>query len=226
MANQIGVAIQNLKLIEDLSLTLKELEKSYENTLETLVSALDFREHETQFHSKRVAMFAVKLAEVMGLAEEERKYIYWGGLLHDIGKIGVSDNILLKPGPLTKSEWVEMKKHPEIGYKILGEVDFLGPAKDIVLYHHERWDGKGYPYGLKNEEIPLYARIFSVADALDAITSERPYRRARTFREAKKEIKRNSGTQFDPEVVKVFLSLPLSIWKKIRRECQREISNA
>jgi PAS domain S-box-containing protein/putative nucleotidyltransferase with HDIG domain len=222
MANQIGVAIQNLRLIEDLSVTLKELEKSYENTLETLVSALDFREHETQFHSKRVAMFAAKLAETMGLGEEDKKYIYWGGLLHDIGKIGVSDNILLKPGPLTGKEWMEMKKHPEIGHRILKGIDFLGPAKDIVLYHHERWDGKGYPFRLKGEKIPLYARIFAVADALDAITSERPYRRARTFKEAMEEIKRNSGTQFDPEVVKAFLSLPLSIWKRIRRESQRE----
>lgn len=225
MANQIGVAIQNLKLIKDLSLTLKKLEESYEKTLETLVNALDFREHETQFHSKRVALYAVKLGELIGLSREDLKYIYWGGLLHDIGKIGVSDNILLKPGPLTEEEWKEMRKHPEIGYAILKDVDFLGPAKDIVLYHHERWDGKGYPFGLKGREIPLYARIFAIADALDAITSDRPYRKARTFREAKEEIRRNSGTQFDPEIAAVFLKEPLKTWKEIRKKVKDENRN-
>jgi len=218
MAAQLSVAIKNVKLIEDLKMALREVEKSYEITLEALVSALDFREHETQFHSKRVASYAVRLARELGVKDEELKYIYWGGLLHDIGKIGVSDSILLKPGSLTDEEWEEMKRHPEIGYRIIENIDFLGPAKDIVLYHHERWDGKGYPLGLSGENIPFYARIFSVIDALDAITTDRPYRKAQSFTKALQEIRRCSGTQFDPEVVKAFLRIPISEWKKIKQE--------
>jgi len=217
MAAQLSVAIKNVKLIEDLKMALNEVEKSYEITLEALVSALDFREHETQFHSKRVASYAVRLARELGVKDEELKYIYWGGLLHDIGKIGVSDSILLKPGALTDEEWEEMKRHPEIGYRIIENIDFLGPAKDIVLYHHERWDGKGYPLGLSGENIPFYARIFSVIDALDAITTDRPYRKAQSFTKALQEIKRCSGTQFDPEVVKAFLRIPISEWKRIKQ---------
>jgi len=218
MAAQLSVAIKNVKLIEDLKMALSEVEKSYEITLEALVSALDFREHETQFHSKRVASYAVRLARELGVKDEELKYIYWGGLLHDIGKIGVSDSILLKPGALTDEEWEEMRRHPEIGYRIIENIDFLGPAKDIVLYHHERWDGKGYPLGLSGENIPFYARIFSVIDALDAITTDRPYRKAQSFTKALQEIKRCSGTQFDPEVVKAFLRIPISEWKKIKQD--------
>ncbi len=222
LAAELSVAIKNVKLIEDLKMALREVEKSYEITLEALVSALDFREHETQYHSKRVASYAVRLARELGVKEDELKYVYWGGLLHDIGKIGVPDSILLKPGALNEDEWKEMRKHPEIGYRIIENIDFLGPAKDIVLYHHERWDGKGYPLGLSGENIPFYARIFSVVDALDAITTDRPYRKAQSFTKAYQEIKKCAGTQFDPEVVKVFLRIPVSEWKAIKKSIIEE----
>jgi putative nucleotidyltransferase with HDIG domain len=141
MASELAVALENIELFGDLQRALRDLERSYQLTMETLVTALDIREHETQFHSIRVASYAAYLAKELGLEESEVKYVYWGGLLHDIGKIGVPDSILLKPGALTEEEWLEMKKHPEIGYKIIKGISFLGPARNVVLYHHERWDG-------------------------------------------------------------------------------------
>ena len=216
LANHAATAIRNAQLFDELKMTLNKLEHTYDITLEALVSALDFREHETQFHSQRVAKYSERIAIELGITDDELRYIYWGSLLHDVGKIGIPDAILLKPGKLSDGEWEIMKKHPLIGFKIVETIDFLGPARDIVLYHHERWDGRGYPFGLKEEEIPLGARIFAFADTLDAITSDRPYRKALSFEYAIQEIAKNRGKQFDPLITDVFLSIPLEEWKIIR----------
>lgn len=195
-----------------------QINQNYNLTLEALVTALDARECETGNHSQRVVAVTLVIADRMGIIGEEREHIARGALLHDIGKIGVPDQVLLKPGKLTDEEWVEMKKHPEIGARILSGISFLEPAAEIVLAHQERWDGLGYPRGLRGEQIPVGARIFAVADALDAITSDRPYRRGRGFVTARDEIARYSGTQFDPTVVKHFLTITEEEWKRIRGE--------
>lgn len=201
----------------------RELEKAYRQindtytlTLEALVTALDARECETGNHSQRVVRTTLAIADRMGITGEEREHIARGALLHDIGKIGVPDHVLLKPGKLTEEEWIDMKKHPEIGARILSGIQFLEPAAEIVLAHQERWDGEGYPRGLAGEEIPIGARIFAVADALDAITSDRPYRRGRSLEYAKEEIARYAGTQFDPVVVEHFLAITDDEWAIIR----------
>lgn len=195
-----------------------QINQTYTMTLEALVTALDARECETGNHSQRVVRTTLAIAERMGISGIEREHIARGALLHDIGKIGVPDHVLLKPGRLTEEEWVEMKKHPEIGARILSGIPFLAPAAEIVLAHQERWDGGGYPRGLAGEEIPVGARIFAVADALDAITSDRPYRRGRDFAYARDEIARYSGTQFDPNVVEHFLDIKPDEWQQIRGE--------
>jgi putative nucleotidyltransferase with HDIG domain len=200
---------------EELNGALLEVEESYKNTLEALVTSLDAREHETRAHSQRVREYTLTLAREIGLREEEMVQVGRGALLHDVGKIGVPDSILLKPGKLTAEEWIEMKKHPAIGFEILRSIKFLEPAAEIVLSHQERWDGKGYPNGLGGKDIPLGARIFAVADTLDAMTSDRPYRKALTYGAALDEIRRCSGTQFDPRVAEVFLSMPPDLWKNI-----------
>lgn len=187
-----------------------------DGTLNALVAALDAREHETEAHSRRVGDYALYLAAVMGVEPATREDIRKGALLHDIGKIGISDRILLKPGKLTDDEWVEMRKHPEIGYWILAGSNDLRNASEIVISHHERWDGSGYPHQLKGADIPLGARIFSVVDAFDVLTSDRPYHRGQTYEFARCEIEKNSGTQFDPLVVEHFLRVPSSVWQDIR----------
>jgi len=186
----------------------EEVQRSYRATLEALLAVLDTRDTETEGHSERVAAYTMLIAHQLGLPKEELPHIERGALLHDIGKIGVPDHILYKPGPLTPDEWEIMRQHPVIGYRMCMKVGMLHPAAPIVLHHHERWDGKGYPHGLSGEEIPLGARIFAIADTLDAMTSNRPYRKALSFAQAREEIERCAGTQFDPELVKVFLSLP------------------
>jgi putative nucleotidyltransferase with HDIG domain len=163
------------------------------------------RDKETEGHSQRVTELTVKIAEKMGMKGEKLKYVKWGALLHDIGKLGVPDSILHKPGPLTEEEWKIMKRHPELGYQMLSRIDFILPALEIPLYHHEKWDGSGYPKGLKGKEIPLPARIFAVVDVYDALTNDRPYRKAYRKEEAVEEILRQSGKHFDPEVVRVFV---------------------
>jgi response regulator RpfG family c-di-GMP phosphodiesterase len=188
--------------------------------LEGLIAALDYRDAETQWHSRRVSLYARRLAETLGSAEPELTIIEHGALLHDIGKIGVRDRVLLKPGPLTNDEWSEMKRHPELGWALLQRVDYLRPASTIVLQHQEKWDGTGYPSGLRGEEIGIGARIFHVVDTLDAITSDRPYRRSRPFAEARDEISRCRGTQFDPAVVDAFLAVPPEDWERIRLDVE------
>jgi putative nucleotidyltransferase with HDIG domain len=195
-----------------------EISETYRITLEALVTALDARECETGNHSQRVVKLTLAIADRIGLAGPERDHLARGALLHDIGKIGVSDQVLLKPGKLTPEEWQEMRRHPEIGARILSGIPFLGPAAEIVLSHQERWDGLGYPRGLSKEQVPIGARIFAVADAVDAITSDRPYRRGHSFQFARQEIERYAGTQFDPEVVRHFLTISEEEWSAIRGE--------
>lgn len=195
---------------------MNRLETTYGETLEALSNALDYRENETEHHSKRVGRYAILLAREYGINKEEQlKYIYWGGLLHDIGKIGIPDNILLKHGKLTKDEWSIMKKHVIIGYKILKGIKFLQPALPLILYHHEWWNGKGYPMGLSERDIPVEARIFTVVDAFDAMTSHRPYRKAMYYEDAIRELKKMKGQQFDPDVVESFLKIPKESLVKI-----------
>lgn len=184
-----------------------DVNEAYNNTLLALVAALDAREHETSDHSQRVVRFTVAIAQRLGIREPELSEIARGALLHDIGKIGVPDSILLKPGPLTPAEWEEMRKHPDIGFNILRGIPFLDTPAEIVLSHQERFDGAGYPRNMSGQEIHIGARIFMVADTLDAITSDRPYRKGQTYEAARREIERCAGTQFDKEVVRAFLDL-------------------
>jgi len=185
----------------------ERLKETYDATLEALAAALDARDSETGGHSSRVTIYTMDMAKELGLTESDHEWldIERAALLHDVGKIGVSDAILNKPGPLTSEEWQQMRKHPAIGYEMLKDVKFLSTAAEIVYAHHERYDGKGYPTGLRGEDVPLGARIFAVADAFDAMTSDRPYRRALPVDKAREEIENNSGTQFDPNVVEAFL---------------------
>jgi putative nucleotidyltransferase with HDIG domain len=186
-----------------------ELTITYGATLEALVNALEARDQETKGHSVRVSRYMLNIAEALGVKPGTDDYLdmQHGALLHDVGKIGVRDNILLKPGSLTPDEWALMRKHPEIGYNILREVKFLSGAANIVLAHHERFDGAGYPYGLKATDIPLGSRIFAVVDTFDTMTSDRVYRKALTPEDALQEILRCSGSQFDPFVVEAFLDI-------------------
>jgi putative nucleotidyltransferase with HDIG domain len=200
----------------------QQLKDSYESTLQALVTALDFRDNETQGHSSRVVEYAVLVAESMGVVEPDMTTIRWGAILHDVGKIGVPDHVLLKPGKLAEDEWVMMKKHPEMGYRMLQHIAFLRPALDIVFSHQERYDGNGYPRGLKGEEIPLGARIFAVVDTFDAMTSDRPYRAALTIQDARDEIHEFSGRQFDPKVAEAFLGIDADKWRQIRERVHEE----
>ncbi len=196
----------------NLQKALHRIEIAYAHTLEALINALDAREHETQRHSKRVSEYTLLIAKGLGIPERDLVEIERGSLLHDIGKIGISDNILLKPGKLTEEEWKEMRKHSTIGYNILNGIDFLEEAAQLVLQHHERFDGTGYPQGLAGEQILWGARIFAVVDTFDAMTSDRPYRKALGYCVAREEIIRFSGRQFDPHIVECFLNIPEEIW--------------
>ena len=183
-----------------------------------VITALDFRDNETQGHSYRVVEYARSVAERMGVTGSAMTWIRRGAILHDVGKIGVSDAVLHKPGKLSTEEWNEMRKHPEMGYRMLRHIPFLEPALDIVLRHQERWDGTGYPHKLRGEEIPLGARIFAVVDTFDAMTSDRPYRRALTIQDARQEVRRCAGTQFDPRCAEAFLSINDTEWHRIREQ--------
>jgi cyclic di-GMP phosphodiesterase len=206
---------------EMLRQAMADLERSYDITLEALGDALDLKDAETEGHSRRVTAYTIALARHCGVELAQTRVIARGAFLHDIGKMAIPDAILLKPGALTPDEVVVMREHCARGYQILRKIPFLEEAAEIVYSHQEFYDGNGYPRGLKGEEIPLGARIFSVADALDAITSDRPYRKARTYPTARKEIERCAGSQFDPRVVEVFLELPDSLWEDLRLEMTR-----
>lgn len=196
-----------------------ELEEIYDTTLENLMTALDLRDVETFGHSRTVAKYSDTLARILGIRDKELlDNIRKGALLHDVGKIAIPDAILKKPGALTPEEWEKIRLHPTLGYGLIKEIKLLKEVGHIILYHHERYDGNGYPKGLKKNDIPLEARIFALADALDAITSYRPYRKERDFKAARKEIQTHSKKQFDPEVVEAFCSLSLENWQRIRFE--------
>ncbi len=188
--------------------------------LEGLIAALDYRDAETQWHSRRVSLYSRRLAQQLGVDEPELTTIEHGALLHDIGKIGVRDRVLLKPGPLDANEWTEMKRHPELGWALLQRVDYLRPASIVVLQHQEKWDGSGYPFGLRGDAIVVGARVFHVVDALDAITSDRPYRKARGYGDARAEVVRCRGSQFDPRVVDAFLEISEDEWDRIRLDVE------
>jgi putative nucleotidyltransferase with HDIG domain len=202
----------------ELRSALKDIANTYHNTLLALVAALDAREHETSDHSLRVVQYTSAIAAKMGIKGHELEEIARGALLHDIGKIGVPDAVLLKPGKLTPDEWVEMRKHPNIGFQMIQTIPFLATPAKIVLMHQERWDGQGYPRNLGKADVHVGARIFSVADTLDAMTSDRPYRKGTTFAHAIEEVRRCSGSQFDPEVVRAFLDLGETGLMKIKAE--------
>jgi putative nucleotidyltransferase with HDIG domain len=200
-----------------------EVERSYDITLEALGDALDLKDAETEGHSKRVTAFTIAIARALDLSAERIRVIARGAFLHDIGKMAIPDAILRKPGALTKEEIVLMQEHCARGYQMLRKIPFLQEAAEIVYAHQERFDGTGYPRGLSGERIPLGARIFAVADTLDAITSDRPYRAAQSIEAAQVEIRKWSGRQFDPRIVDVFMSMDSSIWRDLRREIDAQI---
>jgi putative nucleotidyltransferase with HDIG domain len=208
---------------EQLRKAMGNLERSYDITLEALGDALDLKDAETEGHSKRVTAFTIAIARAMGLSSEQIRVIARGAFLHDIGKMAIPDMILRKPGALDPEEVAIMREHCYRGYMILKKIPFLTEAAEIVYSHQERWDGTGYPRGLKAEQIPMGARMFSVADTLDAITSDRPYRPKQSISAACEEIRVWSGRQFDPEVVKVFLSMPENIWEDLRKEIDAQL---
>ena len=203
---------------EMLRQAMEDLENSYDVTLEALGDALDLKDSETEGHSKRVTAYTIALARAMGISPAQIKVIARGAFLHDIGKMAIPDEILRKPGNLTEDEQEVMREHCTRGYHILRKIPFLSEAAEIVYSHQEHYNGSGYPSGLSGNQIPIGARIFAVADTLDAITSDRPYRKARNFDVAREEILRCSGTQFDPAVVEVFLKIPNELWQELRSE--------
>jgi putative nucleotidyltransferase with HDIG domain len=206
-ANQAAVAIDNARLFDNLQAKNRELEDAYQATLEGWVQALDMRDKETEGHSQRVSILTQRLARSLGVSDEELVHITRGALLHDIGKMAISDKILLKPGKLTDDERAVMQKHPEYAYDMLKRIDFLYPAIHIPYCHHEKWDGTGYPRRLKGEEIPFPARIFPVIDVYDALISNRPYRGGLPVDQVREMIRKDSGTHFDPQVVEAFLAM-------------------
>jgi response regulator RpfG family c-di-GMP phosphodiesterase len=201
-----------------LQAALEHISQIYDETLEALGAALDLKDGDTAGHARRVTRYCLEIAKAMGCSQDEMHQLKRGAYLHDIGKIAIPDAILLKPAKLTSEEMAVMWAHPYIGYQFVGRISFLAEAAEIVLTHHERFDGSGYPQRLMGDEIPLGARIFAVADTLDAMTSDRPYRRALPYSAAREEIRQQSGRQFEPRVVDTFFSLPEQTWGKIRLE--------
>lgn len=206
---------------DQLQAAFKQIAQSYEDTLQALGAAIDLRDNETEGHSQRVCRYSLEIARVMGWQENQLISLARGAYLHDIGKLGVPDAILLKPGPLTPEERKIMKRHAQIGFDLVKDIPFLADATDVVLMHHERFDGSGYPQGLKGETIPMSARIFAIADTLDAVTSERPYQRASSFESAREIIRRLSGTALDPQVVNVFLNISQDVWPTLAKNQRR-----
>ena len=203
LAGQAAIAIDNATLFGNLQRTNTELSLAYDATIEGWSRALDLRDKETEGHSLRVTDLVVSLAGRFGFRDSELVQTRWGALLHDIGKMGLPDSILLKPRTLTEQEWEAMKNHPVIAYKLLSPIGFLRSAVDIPYCHHEKWDGTGYPHGLKGEQIPLSARIFAVIDVWDALTSDRVYRKAWSNEKALEYIRTQAGMHFDPHVVDI-----------------------
>ena len=222
-AYQVGLEAKVAERTTQLKQAISDLERSYDITLEALGDALDLKDAETEGHSKRVTAFTIAMARAMRLPQEHIRIIARGAFLHDIGKMAIPDSILRKPGALTQDEIARMQEHCYLGYQMLRKIPFLGEAAEIVYSHQERWDGTGYPRGLKGTEIPLGARLFSIADTLDAIMSDRPYRAAQSFSAAREEIERWSGRQFDPDAVKTFLTIPETIWSDLRKEIDQQI---
>jgi HD-GYP domain-containing protein (c-di-GMP phosphodiesterase class II) len=208
LADQVAIAIENSKLFNSLQNLNDRISDAYDQTLRGWSHALELRDDETREHTDRVAEMSARLGRKMGLTEEALINLRRGALLHDIGKLGVPDRILMKEGDLTEAEWEVMRRHPEFAHQMLSSISYLQPALEIPYYHHEKWDGTGYPFGLKQEEIPLSARIFAVADVWDALRSPRPYRSTPwSERAAVDFIIEQSGRHFDPEVVRVFLPM-------------------
>ena len=206
----------------ELDQTLASLENAYRSTLKALTSALETRDSETHGHSERVVTYSLRLGREYGLDSELMKALEFGSLLHDIGKIGVPDAILRKPAKLTDEEWVRMREHPMHGQQILRGIEFLEGPSRVVLQHHEKWDGSGYPLGLRGEDIDICARIFAVADAFDAITSDRVYRRGKSYEAAAEELDQCAGKQFDAKVVAAFHRVPQEDWTELDRRSRSE----
>lgn len=207
LAHQISLALANAQLHDSLLAANRSLAESYDATLGGWAVALEMRDQETKGHTDRVERLTMRLAEAMGVPSDQWEHVRRGTLLHDIGKMAVPDAILQKPGPLTENEWVIMKTHPKKARELLGSIDFLAPAMDIPVHHHERWDGTGYPRGLKGEAIPLAARIFAIVDVFDALTSDRPYRPGWSLDRTLAHIREQSGRHFDPDVVEAFFAI-------------------
>jgi putative nucleotidyltransferase with HDIG domain len=205
LAGQAAIAVDNSSLFQDLQRSNLDLTLAYDATIEGWSRALDLRDKETEGHTQRVTDITLQLAQRLGFGDEELVHVRRGALLHDIGKMGIPDMILLKPGPLTETEWVIMRKHPEYAYALLYAIDYLRPALDIPYCHHEKWDGTGYPQGLKGEQIPLAARLFAVVDVWDALTNDRPYRKAWAVEKVRDYIQSLAGTHFDPQMARAVL---------------------
>jgi putative nucleotidyltransferase with HDIG domain len=209
VAGQAAIAIDNAQLFEGLQRSARQLTVAYDATIEGWAHALDLRDCETEGHSRRVTELTLTLARAMGVGDDLLVHVRRGALLHDIGKMGIPDHILLKPGPLTKEEWTIMRRHPRFAYELLRPITYLRPALDIPYLHHEKWDGTGYPNGLAGEAIPLTARIFAVVDVWDALRSDRPYRAAWPVEKVRDHIRALAGSHFDRAVVETFLSLEI-----------------
>jgi putative nucleotidyltransferase with HDIG domain len=217
IADHAALAVNNAQLVA-------ELQNSYDLTLDALSAALDLRDRETEGHSRRVVEYTARLAEQMGLDKEAIKSIRRGALIHDIGKIGVPDAVLHKPGTLDEEERKIIKRHPQAGYDMLVGIPYLREEIKIVICHQEKWDGTGYPFGLRGEEIALGARLFAIADAFDALTSDRPYRQGQSYEIARKLIEGESGKQFDPQAVAAFMAISPEEWTQIRARVMEEIA--
>ena len=207
----------------ELNKALEEIQITHDATIDALSAALDYRDNETEGHSQRVVRYSLEIGKVLGLERRNLEVLARGTLLHDIGKIGVPDSILWKPGKLTDEEWVEMRKHVEYGFKMLKSIHFLKDAALIVQHHHERYDGSGYPNRMSGDNIVIGARIFAIADTYDAMTTDRPYRKALTDRDAREEIKRCNGTQFDPKITEAFFQIPVEQWFNIKDDVDKQL---
>ena len=218
------LAIEQQKTFQ-LNKALDEIQVTYNTTLEALSTALDYRDNVTEGHSQRVVKYSIEIGKALGLKDYDLEVLARGTLLHDIGKIGVPDSILRKPAILTSEEWGEMRKHVEYGYRMLEGIPFLKDASSIVLHHQERYDGAGYPQGLKRDEIVIGARIFAIVDTYDSMTTDRPYRKALTDKDAREEILRGRNSQFDPVVVDTFFKIPEQKWSTIKEDVAGRKSN-